>query len=625
MPWRSRLSPKSIFLTLSVLLLVLVIACGDAAPATTATEASGMAAERKQAEAAASETGGAEPTPTLFIEVVTRLPATPVPFGDATPTAIPALAPVSEATYGGTLPLHAYTAPTTARPLPEATHSGMISLSPLYNQMVEYNPETDDTLDLRCDLCKTWEISEDGLTRTYHLYEEARWSDGEPLNAEDIIFSIDAIVDPDDPKFGDLWKGHKGRARSGMWEPYYESSRAVDDYTVEIKLKYPSPAFHYALGMEPAKMMPEHAVMKGHLQTFVDTDHLVMSGPFRFVDFTKDVSWEYTKNPDYFKEGRPYLDGVKVFIIIDVGSIIAAYAAEQVLTTTGNNNNIASVESKQFLEDHGDKYNVYFVGPAGSYTFMMNTEKKPFDDSRVRRAMSLGINRQELMDVFGVGDLQLGTPFPPGTWFGPTDQEAEQLPGMRLLNGEKHPDDIAEAKRLLSEAGFPDGFDSEIMLGRSLQYVDVGTVISQQLKKYLNVNLEIRVVEAAAGQAEYEAGTYAVAIQGKSLPFMDPDAGMVEYQDGGLLAKWARAQVQTNWPKLNDIFVRQSRETDPEKRKALIREAGDSLLYEDNAVPAIFYSTQTIFVHKKIQNYHPAPGSYTVGMKYEHLWCDPAC
>ena len=200
MPWRSRLSPKSIFLTLSVLLLVLVIACGDAAPATTATEASGMAGERKQAEAAASETGGAEPTPTLFIEVVTRLPATPVPFGDATPTAIPALAPVSEATYGGTLPLHAYTAPTTARPLPEATHSGMISLSPLYNQMVEYNPETDDTLDLRCDLCKTWEISEDGLTRTYHLYEEARWSDGEPLNAEDIIFSIDAIVDPDDPQ-----------------------------------------------------------------------------------------------------------------------------------------------------------------------------------------------------------------------------------------------------------------------------------------------------------------------------------------------------------------------------------------------------------------------------------------
>ena len=615
--------PKSLIFALLMFSLAFVFACGGAAPATTAPEVSGSADEKKPADAAASGTGGAEPTPTLFIEVITRLPATPAPAGGGAPTAVPAPAPVKEGIYGGTLPMHAYAAPPTAHPLPAATHRHMMALSPMFNQIMEFNPETDDPLDLRCDLCRTWELSEDGLTYTYHLYEDARWSDGEPLNAEDLIFSIDSIADPD--KFGDLWEGLKMRPRSGMWRPYYESSRAVDDYTVEIKLKYPSPAFQFALSMEPAKMFPEHQVSQGKFQGFANTDYLVTSGPFRFVDFTKDVSWEYKKNPDYFKEGRPYLDGVQVFIIIDVGSIIAAYAAEQVLTSTGNNNNIASVESKQFLEDHGDKFDVYFVGPAGSYTFMMNSTKKPFDDPRVRRAMSLGINRQELMEVFGVGDLQMGTPFPPGTWFGPTTEEAEQLPGMRLLNGEKHPDDIAEAKRLLAEAGFPDGFDSDIMLGRVLQYVDVGTIIAQQLKKSLNVNLNIRVVEGAAGRAEYDANTYTIAIQGKSLPFMDPDAAFVEYADGGLLAQWAHAETQINWAKLNDIFTRQSRETDPEKRKALIREAGDSLLYEDNAVPAIFYSTQTIFVSKKVQNYHPAPGSYTAGMKYEHLWCDPRC
>ena len=311
MTWRFPLGARALILTILLLSLALVVACGQApAPLRpTAPEAPLGRATDQKTDAAAAQTGAAEPTPTLFIEVITRLPATPAPVGGGAPTAVPTPAPVKEGIYGGTLPMHAYAAPPTAHPLPAATHRHMMALSPMFNQIMEFNPETDDPLDLRCDLCRTWELSEDGLTYTYHLYEDARWSDGEPLNAEDLIFSIDSIADPD--KFGDLWEGLKMRPRSGMWRPYYESSRAVDDYTVEIKLKYPSPAFQFALSMEPAKMFPEHQVSQGKFQGFANTDHLVTSGPFRFVDFTKDVSWEYKKNPDYFKEGRPYLDGYR--------------------------------------------------------------------------------------------------------------------------------------------------------------------------------------------------------------------------------------------------------------------------------------------------------------------------
>ena len=628
MRWHMALGPKALVITILLLSLALIIACGEAAPAPTAPEAASQADGAPAAEQktdAAAQPGGAEPTPTLFIEVMKR-EATPTPVEGATATPMPTQAPMAEGVYGGVVPMHTYSAPVTSRPLPEATYSHMIAIAPLYNQIMEYNPETADPNDIRCDLCTTWELSDDGLTYTYHFHEEARWSDGHPITSKDIIFSLESIYDPDMPKFGDLWNGHKTRSRSGLWKPYYESSRALDDYTIEVKLKYPAAAWHPALAVEPAKMMPEHVVTQGKLQGFAETENLVTSAAFRFEDFTKDVSWEYVKNPDYFKDGRPYIDGMVAYIIVDPGSIIAAFVAGQVLMTNGTVNNLSSIEAKQFKEDHGDTHDVYFAGPGGSYVFMMNTEKAPFNDARVRRAMSLAINRQEIIETISVGDFQLGHPFPPGTWFGPTLEEAEQAPGMRLLNGAKHPDDIAEAKRLLADAGLADGFESEIMLRRALLYVDVGTIIAQQLKRYLNVNLEIRVVESAAGQQEYKSSTYTTAVQGKSLPFMDPDAAFVEYKSGGLIGEaWARAQNQVNWDKLNDIFPRMSAETDPEKRRALIREAGESLINEDNAAPAIFYATATFLVHKKVQNFNPAPGGYTSGQKWEHIWCDPAC
>ena len=244
--------------------LMLMIACGEAAPSAPEPQTGGMAAGATSAPGAGESTaasqagGGAKPTPTLFIEVIKREP-TPTLRPGVVPTAVPTAMPVtSDIKYGGHVPMHTYSAPVTARPLPEATYSHMIALAPLYNQIVEYNPETADPTDIRCDLCTQWDMSDDGLTYTYHLHEEGRWSDGVPITSADMIFSIDAIVDPDDPQFGDIWKGHKTRSRSGLWKPYYESSKALDDYTFEVTLKYPSAAFHPALAMEPAKMMPKH-------------------------------------------------------------------------------------------------------------------------------------------------------------------------------------------------------------------------------------------------------------------------------------------------------------------------------------------------------------------------------
>ena len=351
------------------------------------------------------------------------------------------------------------------------------------------------------------------------------------------------------------------------------------------------------------------------------------SGPFIHVKFTKDVSNETTRNPDYFKEGRPYIDGMIQFIIVDVGSIVAAFAAEQVLMTNGNVDNMGSIESKQFLEDHGDRYNVYFVGPAGAYHVMFNSSKKPFDDPRVRKAINLAINRQDIIEVFSVGDYTLGLPFPPGTWYGRTLEEAEQVPGFRLdANGEKHPDDLAEARRLMTEAGFPDGFKTTITLRRAVLYVDIGTVIAQQLEKFLNIESTIKVVESAAGQALYLAGDFEYSVQGHAMAFSSPDAAFGSTKlSGGLLGSiWARGENTTHWAEIQVLFDQQSRETDVEKRLAIVRKVSD-LWLDDPPMADIYWSTSTFNIHKKIQGWNPHPSLLASSMMHEHIWCDPAC
>ena len=168
--------------------LILMVACGEAAPAAPDPQTSGAASS----DTTGAQAGGEAPTPTLFIEVIKREP-TPTAMAGAAPTAVPTAMPVVEGEYGGHVPMQTYSAPVTSRPLPEGTYSHMIALAPLYNQIVEYNPETDDPSDIRCDLCTSWDISEDGLTYTYHLPEHGRWSDGEPITSDDIIFTLERL------------------------------------------------------------------------------------------------------------------------------------------------------------------------------------------------------------------------------------------------------------------------------------------------------------------------------------------------------------------------------------------------------------------------------------------------
>ncbi len=192
-------------------------------------------------------------------------------------------------------------------------------ISPMYNELVHYNPETADPLDIRGDIADSWEVSNGGKTFTFFLNENAAWHDGTPVTSADIVFTFEDIVNLEKNR---PWRG-------GVIRPYFESATAIDEHTVQVDLKYAAAAFFPYLAIDYMQMLPKHQFDKG-----LDMDLLenrMGSGPFMLTDYEPDIHLEYERNPNYWKPGLPYLDGLKMFILSSPASVMAAHRTGQVL------------------------------------------------------------------------------------------------------------------------------------------------------------------------------------------------------------------------------------------------------------------------------------------------------
>ncbi len=580
---KHRLSPRLIVTIAAMLAIAAVMACGSTAPSD-------------------STIPGGDTAPAAGAS------------GEVAPTAIPDQADTPAQTadigqYGGII---------TAQNAGSVAHwsvwhcgSGgtcMAPTAPMFNGLVQYNGETAEPLDIRGDLATEWDISDDGTMYTFRIHEDANWWDGVPVTSDDVVFSLDEMVRNDVP-----------RPRAGQFRPYYEGSEAIEPKTVAVTLKFPSAAFLQFQATEFVKIMPKHLVETG--ADMKKEENILGSGPFKFKEYKKDISIEYEKNTEYFKEGRPYVDGLKYFIIVDSSTILAAYLSGQVMMTTYANSNLNIREGEQLQRRLGDKGTVHFPGPTNWVGVMMNTTRPPFDDVRVRQAVHLAIHRQPFIEIFGNGRYFMGGPFPPDQWFSLTTEEVLQLPGYReTADGEKHPDDIARAKELLAEAGHPDGFETTILAANFLGFPDNAQLAADQLRRFVNITAEVQPAEPTAGYVRYEGGDWDMGVHGNGFLILDPDAII----GGSYLATGTRNYSRWEPPRITELFNEQIKEPDQAKRREIVQQMADYMRNDDSHVVITHWSRLVFVVDARIQNFN-LPSTFSAHNSKEHLWCDPAC
>ncbi len=211
---------------------------------------------------------------------------------------------------------------------------------------------------------------------------------------------------------------------------------------------------------------------------------------------------------------------------------------------------------------------------------------------------------------------------PPGFWFSRTQEEYDQLPGYRELNGGKHPDDIAEAQRLLREAGVPPNLKVTLAARNCCTYPDQAAVIKEQLKKNLGWDIDIRTMEPGAGFDAFWAGDYQFMVQAATLNNTSPDAVHARWV-GGTWPQWAGGGRGKFFAVegVEDLFEKQKIETDQEKRKILVNQIEDALYNGGSATATLFWNMRGHPVEHRIKNFHFTDN----GMTWEHVWCDPAC
>ncbi|MCI0893389.1 MAG: ABC transporter substrate-binding protein [Chloroflexi bacterium] len=549
------------------------------------------------------------------VTVISRPTNTPLPV--ATPGAAATPAPGQQPVYGSHINMRAYADTKDWDPLGSSSLSSVISYSQLYNQLVQFDTvETDKVV---CDLCSSWEISNGGQTFTFRLNENIKWHDGEDLTAEDVVFSLSRYYDPD------VSPGRSGLSRNYV-KPLSEGGlKAIDRNTVEFNLQFPSSAFIKFLSVDYAKILPKHL-----LEQDIDLnqgenviEHNSGSGPFMLTEYKRGNFYKVIKNPNYFKEGRPFFGSIDHFIIVEAARFISALKVGQVDMSNAGSSQLTPKQNEELIKDTNSEVVPHAMSPGFNVGLMINVKKKPFDDPRVRRAIYLAIDRQQINDIVLDGTGGETTIFMPGMAY--TEEEALTWPGVRPKDSAGGKEDLAEAKKLMAEAGFPDGFKTKFDSRKVSYYSPVCQIVKEQLKDTLGIEGDLQIWESAAGYKHYGTaraadaeGDWELACQGEGMLILDADAvfGGV-YRAGG-------TRNYTDWthPTVEALFEKQKVEFDLAKRREILRETADFLRgFEDNHWVTLVWGRWFWQVHRDIKGFNP-PKTVQYGFKHEDLWLD---
>lgn len=455
--------------------------------------------------------------------------------------------------------------------------------------------KTDDKEKAVPGMAESWEVSEDGLTYTFML-RDAKWSDGEPVTANDFEYAWKRALDPVTAaeyayqmyylKGGEAFNSGEGSADE-------VGVKAIDEKTLEVTLESATPYF-LELTAFPTYFPVRKDIVEADPEGWaLNMDTYISNGPFKAVEWSHNDVLRVVKNENYYNADKVMLDGIDFYMIVEESTAMSAYESGEV-------DYIENIPTDQIptLQESNEDFEIQPY--LGTYFYVFNTSKEPVNDPKVRQALTLAIDRQAIVDVVTKAGQK------PASGFVPEGMTLSDGSSFRAAAGDfaiPPTANIEEAKKLLAEAGYPDGqgFPTiEVMYNTLEAHKAIAEAIQEMWKQNLGINVELRNEEWKVFQETRTQGDFIIARHGWIGDYVDPMT---------FLDMWLSNSGNNNAQWKNDDYdqaIADSKKASGADRDALMMKA-EKIMMDDWITMPIYYYTKPTLLQPYVKNVHFSP------------------
>jgi len=502
---------------------------------------------------------------------------------------------------GGVLRLSHFDSPASMSILEEATRATLQPMMGVFNNLVMYDQHIAQSSlqTIIPDLATGWSWSEDGKELTFPLRQGVKWHDGKPFTSADLKCTWDLLMGTGSDKL-----------RVNPRKTWYENVEAVTpsgDYEITFHLKRPQPWLLTLLASGWSPIYPCHVPSREMRQ------HPIGTGPFKFVEFKPNESIKVTRNPDYWKKDRPYLDGIEYTIMREIAPRDLAFFAGKFDMNTPYG--VSKPTLKDFREQAPQAI-CEMTAVNVPRTMLINPHSAPFDNPDLRRAMTLAIDRQAFVEIITDGVGHVGAtmlPPPEGVW-GMPPETLRTLPGY-------DPDvakNRAEARRIMEKLGYGPSHHLETKLStRNIPaWRDPAVLLGSQLKE-IYIDTELDIVDTAQWYPKVMRREYTVGAVPMETGVDDPDQMFYENFYTGA----ARNYAGYSDPEFDKLVDQQSVEADAGKRKQIVWQL-ERKLAEAALRPVLFFPAGATCLQPYVKGLTIMANSIYNGWRMEDVWLD---
>lgn len=427
-------------------------------------------------------------------------------------------------------------------------------------------------------------ISEDGLTYTLKLRDDATWSDGTPVSSQDFVYAFQRLFDPAAGATGYYYSFYTGitgatEASEGTGAVETIGVTAPDATTLQIELTTEQPTLPVLLALWPVSPL-RRDIIEQHGDAWTLAGNLIGNGPFKLSEYTPGEQIVLERNDAYWGDDMPNVSRIVYRIIPDDSAALLAYENGEL--------DMTSIPSAEAARYEGTAEQLRYP-QLETYALQYGTGEAPFDDPLVRKAISRAIDRGAYIEA-----VQSTVGVPAFGWLPPG------LPGHNASIGAGLGFDPDEAKALLSEAGFPngEGFPDVTFIIADSQGNDLtADFVKEQLKQNLGIDINVEVLEGSIWEERFQNGDFQMTWSSWFADYADPENWLPQQfgTDGGY-----NIYAYSN-PEVDDLFDRAAAELDNEARLALYDQAHKIIIDNDQALTPIFHPERNYLVKSNVK------------------------